>query len=376
MRSARTLDIVATAAAAMAAVAATTACGRFGFDPSGDAHPSDGSPDGDPTPLALACGETRSAGAATLKGSTLAAVATARGLAALWLDSTGTLRGTTWTTDASGGLHEHAAVELAAGPFSELWAAANGDAILAATQAGGDATGHFLRGDLTKSQPSGALGVGALSGRDPIASRRGGPGFVAIAIAGPKPAIYELTGAEPPPQHLLVELVDHAVPSIAADAGSYAVITEFADQFGAGCWYSKVDDAFGFAGGPGSVESTQQADCDSATVAAAAGPLGAGIAWMDRDPANSYVEFAGTGGGGNVASMSGETDVGLPLVTGTSTGFAVAYRSSAGLRVFDRGGARTLAATAPLVDLVTWSDLALVLWTTATGAPQLTRLCP
>jgi hypothetical protein len=364
---------------ALALLVVAAACGRLGFDPAareGDAHPpGDASGDAAPPPE-LACNETRSAGAAPITGSALEAVVTARGLAAVWLDSGGALRGSTWTTDENGGPVPQAPVDIAPGPFSKLWAAANGDQLLVAALAGANVTGHFLKDDLTPYLPSSSLGTGPLTGRDPIARRRGGAGFVAIAIAGAQPAIYEIDGAGPPASHPLTTLPSHAAPSIAADSAGYAVVTELADQFGPGCWYSKIDDAFAPAGGPGYVESTQQADCDSSTVSASAGPMGAGIAWMDRDPVNSYVEFRGTAGGGNVASMSGEMSTALPIVTATSAGFAVIYRSSAGLRAFDGAGARTLAPVAGLADLVTWADRAIVVWTTATGAPQLTRLCP
>jgi hypothetical protein len=98
---------------------------------------------------------------------------------------------------------------------------------------------------------------------------------------------------------------------------------------------------------------------------------------MDRDPVNSYVEFRGTAGGGNVASMSGEIGAGQPLITATSTGFAVAYRSALGLRVFDRAGTWTPDPDPALFDLVTWADRAILVWTTLGDArPRLTRLCP
>jgi hypothetical protein len=366
---------------ALALLVVVAACGRIGFDlktdPDDASPPDDGIPPGDAmTPPALACGETRSAGAAAITGSGLKAVVTARGLAALWIDPGGVLRGAIWKTDADGAVIAQSPLEIAPGPFTQLWAAANDDAILVATQESANVTGHFLKGDLTALLPSGSLGTGPLAGRDPIARRRGGPGFVAIANAAPKPAIYEIDGGGAPVSHPLEALAAHGVPSIAADLDSYAVITEYADQFGPGCWYSKVDDAFVLQSGPGSVESTQQADCDSSTVSATAGSMGVGIAWMDRDPVNSYVELRGTAAGGNVASMSGELNVELPLVTATATGFAAIYRSSAGLRAFDAAGTRTLSPTAVLADLVTWADRAIVVWTSATGAPQLTRLCP
>jgi len=360
---------------ALALLVVGTACGRIGFDHA--AGGGDGPPDGAAmTPPGLACSETRSLGAAGITGVALQAVATARGLAALWLDPGGVLRGATWATDAGGAVIAGSTVEIAPGPFEQLWVAANGDEILAATQGGTSVTARILRGDLTTLVPEAGMGTGTFEGRDPLAARRGRPGFVAIAAAGAAPAIYEVDGASTPTPHPLAALAAHGAASIAADADGYAVITEHADQYGPGCWYSKVDDAFALASGPGSLESTQQADCDSSTVSASAGPMGAGVAWMDRDPINAYVEFRGTISGGNVASLSGETGTAQPLVTATSTGFAALYRSSAGLRAFDAAGSRTLSATAVLADLVTWADRALVLWTTPAGAPQLTRLCP
>jgi hypothetical protein len=98
---------------------------------------------------------------------------------------------------------------------------------------------------------------------------------------------------------------------------------------------------------------------------------------MDRDPVNSYVMFRGTAGGGNTASMTGEVGAGQPILTATSAGFAVAYRSALGLRVFDRAGIRSLDPDPAVFDLVTWADRAIVVWTTPGDArPRLTRLCP
>jgi len=96
-----------------------------------------------------------------------------------------------------------------------------------------------------------------------------------------------------------------------------------------------------------------------------------------RDPVNSYVAFRGTASGGNTASMTGEVGAGRPLITATSTGFAVAYRSALGLRVFDGAGTRTLDPDPAVFDLVTWADRAVLVWTTIGDArPRLTRLCP
>src|SRR5829696_3400364 len=89
-------------------VVVASACGRLGFDAAahgGDAGPGDGAPGGDAAvPPALACGETKSAGAAAITGSGLEAVVTPRGLAAFWLDTGGALYGVTWQTDAGGGV--------------------------------------------------------------------------------------------------------------------------------------------------------------------------------------------------------------------------------------------------------------------------------
>jgi len=367
---------------ALALLVLATACGRIGFDPArigddgGDAAASDGLPPADTAPPALACAETRSAGTATITGKALEAVLTARGLAALWIDDAGALRGITWSTDAAGGVVPGAPTTIAAGPFQQLWAAANGDEILAVADAGPDLIGHFLKGDLTPLRPTITAGSGPIFGRAPIAPRRGGPGFVAVASDAGETAIHEIDGGNQPVPHPIAALALHGAPSIAADATGYAVITEYADQYGPGCWYSRVDEAFALGSGPGYVESTQQADCDSPIVAASAGPMGAGIIWMDRDPINVYVEFRGTAGGGNQANLGTETSPGQPNVTATSAGFVATFRSAAGLHAFDKAGSRKLSATTGLADLVTWGDVALVVWADAAGAPQLTRLCP
>ena len=213
------------------------------------------------------------------------------------------------------------------------------------------------------------------AGRHPFTYKRGGSGFVGITQAGSAPIAYDISPPAQPVLHALLSLALHTTPSIAADHDGYAVVTEKADQYGPGCWYSKINDSFAFAGGPASIESTQQADCDSSTVSASAGPAGAGIAWLDRDPVNAYAEFRGTAAGSGVASLSGELPRN-PIVTATSTGFALLYRAQLGVRVFDAAGRRTLVAFDALADLVTWADRAIVVWSTPGGQPQLTRLCP
>jgi len=231
-------------------------------------------------------------------------------------------------------------------------------------------------GDLTSSHADASLGTAAPGGREPFTRKRGGTSFVGITIAGEQPGIFELPPPSMPIGHLVTELRFHGAPSIAADNDGYAVTSELADQFGSGCWVSKLSETFALVAGPGSLELTQEADCDSSTVAASTGAVGAAMAWMDRDPANSYAAFRAPAGGSSTASMAGEIGVGLPIVTATSTGAAVLYRSNAGVRVFDAAGARTLAPQAALADLVTWGDRAIAVWTASSGAVQLTRLCP
>jgi hypothetical protein len=353
------------------------ACGRIGFDRlGGDANLSDGATGDTPPPPPLACGETILPGGGLITGSALRAVVTTRGLAAMWIDPGGALLGVTWSTEAGDIELIRNAVPIAAGPFSDLRAAANGDEILIATQEPSALSGRIVAGDFTPIHPSLSLGSGPLAGRHPYTHKRGAPGFVAITQAGEQPAVFEIPEAAVPMAYLLTSLQFHSSPSIAADSDGYAIVTERADQFGPGCWYSKISDTFAFVSGPGTLESTQQADCDSSIVVASAGPLGAAMAWMDRDPVNSYAEFQGTAGGGGVASMSGEVNVRSPVVTSTSTGFAVLYAAGTDLRVVDAGGARTLAPASALADLVTWGDRAIVVWTSPEGFPELTRLCP
>jgi hypothetical protein len=366
---------------------AAAACGRIGFEATSGRGGDDAATDGGATDDAagdgpqampgpgLACSETVTASAARIGGVALEAVVTPRGLAAFWIGVGGALFATTWTAASGTPTVVQDGAMLAPGPFTQLWATANGDEILVATL-GAEMTVHFFHGDLTASHADISLGMSALGGREPFTRKRGGTGFVVISSAGDQPGVFELPPPNPGVAHLLTELRFHAAPSIAADTDGYAVVTELADQFGPGCWYSKVSDAFGVAAGPGTLETTQQADCDSSTVAASTGAAGAAMAWMDRDPANSYATFRATAGGSGTASMANEVGVGLPIVTATSTGVAALYRSSAGVRVFDAAGARTLAPSTALADLVTWDDRALVVWTTAAGAVQLTRLCP
>jgi len=360
-------------------VAVVAACGRVGFD----AAPPDGANPivPSPPPPVLACGQTVP-GNAKILGNTLEVVTTSQGLAALWLDPAGALVGTTWQAAAGGVEVVHDAVAIAPGPFTQLWVVARDDQILVVSQDKSTGTVRLLTPDLTPAGQTIGLDVPASIGRNPFAPRRDGPGFLGLTFAAEQPAIYHLYDNTMPVVHLYPELMFHAAPSLAVDATGYALVTELADQYGPGCWYSRLTDNLNLVAGPGSLESTQQADCDSSTVTASAGPAGAGAAWMDRDPVNSYVEFRGTAGQGGTASMSGETGVNAPIITGTSTGFAVLYRSTAGLRVHDASGTHTLAAFAsltgfvPLADLTTWTDRAIVLWTTPTGDTQLTRLCP
>lgn len=363
---------------------AVAACGRIGFDATaagdargaGDDAAADAAADAQMTPgPGLACRETKTAGSARILATALEAVVTPRGLAVLWLGG-GDLRGTTWSAAPDGSVTLlQDGVLIAPGPFSQLWATANGDEILVATQ-GANMVLHFVHGDLTTSGADAVLGTSPLGGREPFTRKRGGAGFVAIAPAGEEVGIFEVPQSATPSVRLLIELQFHAAPSIAADTEGYAVVSELADQFGPGCWYTKLDDTLNVVAGPGTLETTQQADCDSSTVAPSNGAAGAAMAWMDRDPANSYATFRATGGASGTASMSGEIGVGLPIVTATSTGVAAMYRSPAGIRVFDAAGARTLAQPGAQADLVTWDDHAIAVWADPTGAVQLTRLCP
>lgn len=364
---------------------AAAACGRIGFDlsPSGDAGllddadpPGDGGP-----PPSLTCGETLTDTAGALSGSgPLAAAVVGRHLVALWIDGNHALRGTTWTAAPAGVVVAQEGVVIAPGPAGgPMWATTNGDTMLVVTTEASQAVLRFLHEDLSPALPSLPLGGSLVSsGRHPIARERTGTGFVVIAIGGEVPALAVIRdGMAPTQAFLLQDLRFHGAPSIADDRNGYAVVTELADQFGPGCWLTRLTDSFAVTAGPGFLESTQQADCDSSTATASAGASGAGTAWMDRDPVNSYVEFRGTDGGGNTASMSGEIGAGEPRITATSTGFAVAYRSALGLRVFDRGAPRTLDPDPALFDLVTWADRAILVWTKLGDArPRLTRLCP
>lgn len=362
-------------------LAAATGCGRIGFDAtasSDDAGPRDGALDDAMLPFELACSETMTAAASPITGSALEAVVTENRLAALWINPAGALFATTWRAVPSGVEVVKDAISIDVGPYTQLWTAANGHELVVAAKGASGVTAFFLHEDVFKTAPITSLGSAGFGGRNPITRKRGGPGFVVITSTGNEPAVYDTpqSGSGLPLVTLIPELTSHAFPSIAADTDGYAVVTELADQYGPGCWYSKLSDNYTVMTGPGTLESTQQADCDTSTASASAGPAGAVMAWMDRDPVNSYVEFRGSARGSGTASMPGEASVGLPIVTATSTGFAVLYRSSAGLRVFDAAGARTLAPSSTLADLVTWSDSAIVVWSTAAGVPQLTRLCP
>lgn len=351
-------------------------CGRLNFDAVGapDGGPGDGGLDAS-LPFELACRDTVTATAAPIAGTALRAVATTNRLIAVWIDPAGALFATSWKATTDGVAVVKEAISIETGPFTQLWTAANGDELLVATHGAPGVTGFFLDEDVVKTMPGRSLGSAPYAGRNPITRKRGGPGFVAITLGGEDPAVFELPGDSLPIATLLPALKFHAAPSIAADSTGYTIVTELADQFGPGCWQSRLDDGFRFVSGPGSLESTQQADCDTSTAAASAGPPGAAMAWMDRDPVNSYVEFRGTAGGSGTASMPGEIGVGSPLVAATSTGFALMYRSTAGVRVFDAAGASTIAPPGALADLVTWGDAALAVWTTA-GTTQLMRLCP
>lgn len=363
---------------------AAAACGRIGFDgvPSGDAGPfDDANLSGDGGPPALMCEETVTGTAGALSGSgPLTAAVVGRHLVALWIDGGGALRGTTWTAAPAGVMLAQDGVAIAPGPVAgPMWATTNGDTMLVATTETSQAVARFLHEDLSPALPDLPLGSSLVSsGRHPIARERTGTGFVVISIGGDVPAITVIRNGMNPNQIVLLQgLQFHGVPSIAEDLDGYAVVTELADQYGPGCWLSHLTDSFAVTAGPGTLESTQQADCDSSTATTSAGASGAGLAWMDRDPVNSYVAFRGTASGGNTASMTGEVGAGQPIITATSTGFAVAYRSSLGLRVFDRAGTRTLDPDPAGFDLVTWADRAVLVWTTIGDArPRLTRLCP
>lgn len=364
---------------------AAAACGRIGFDglSSGDAGPSDdASPPGDAgPPPGLMCGETLTATAGALSGTgPLAAAVVGRHLVAVWIDGGGALRGTTWIAATDGVLVAQDGVAIAPGPAAgPMWATTNGDTMLVAATEDSQTVLRFLHEDLSTALPSLPLGGSlASSGRHPIARERTGTGFVVIGTGANVPIIAVIrNGMSPKQAVLLQDLPSHGVPSIAEDLDGYAVVTELADQFGPGCWLTHLTDDFAVTAGPGFLESTQQADCDSSTATASAGPSGAGTAWMDRDPVNSSVAFRGTAGGFHFASMTGEVGAGQPILTATSTGFVVAYRSALGLRVFDRGGTRTLDPDPALFDLVTWADRAIVVWTKLGDArPRLTRLCP
>jgi hypothetical protein len=376
------VPIVVLVAVLGAATTAATGCGRIGFDPliCDDTDPTGDGGLGDDAmlPFDLGCNQTITANAMPITGRALEAVVTDHRLVVAWINAAGVMYATSWQATASGVAPVKQAVMIDTGPYTQMWTAANGNELLLAGKGPSEVTAFFLHEDLFKTAPIASLGSVGFTGRNPFTRKRGGAGFIAITSAGgAEPAVYDLPQSGGLPLvSLITELRSHGAPSIAADTDGYAVVTELADQFGPGCWYSKLRDDMRLASGPGSLESTQQADCDTSTTAAMAGPAGAAMVWMDRDPVNSYVEFRGTVRGSGTASMSGEMGTGLPLVTATSNGFAVLYRSTAGVRVFDDAGARTIAPSDALADLVTWNDAALAVWTTPAGAVQLTRLCP
>lgn len=348
-------------------LAASVGCGRVGFDAT---VPPDAA-----APLTLACGETVIAAASPIEGRELKVVATKHQLIALWLDAAGALFGTTWMASPDGVVVVRDAVAIAPGPYTQLWAAANDDAITLAVLGDAGVTALFLANNLTVSHIAWPMGPMASLGRHPLTRAGPTPGFVMSVTSGDDPGVLELP-TDAPGTYLFPERRFHVLPSIATDLSSYAVVTELAEPTGSSCWYSWMHLAFSFEKMPAiPLATTQQVDCDSVSVASSAGPGGAGMVWLEHDPANTYVQFRGTSGGSGTASVAGEVGVRSPSITATPDGFAVIYWSSAGLRVFDGGGTRTLTDSARLADLVTWDEHALVVWTTASGA-HLTRLCP
>jgi hypothetical protein len=359
---------------------AATACGRLRFDPvegSEDARPPDDSGpsgDGEPEPaLEIACGETVGPGT-TMIGRVLEAAVTTRGLAAVWLDNAGMVFGTVLQAAPGGVAVVRAAVPITSNVSTKLWVAANGDDLMVLTQDAG-LTASLLRGDLTAVGRSVTLDPTSLDGRAPIARRRGGSGFVAIASSSTPPTIYETEGASVI-AHPLPALVGHTAASIVVDRDSYAVVTEAQGRIESACWYTQVTDMFAAVQGPASIVSTEQAGCDSVTASASAGLAAAAMAWRESDPASSSVWFNDTSGQAGATSVASDPGPGLPLITATSAGLAVTWRSSLGLRARDASGVRTISPTAGLSTLVTWDDRAIVVWTTPAGELQLTRLCP
>lgn len=364
---------------------AVAGCGRVGFDAlrpaAGDAGPDAASTDGAPAPP-LMCDQTViSPGTLSGPGPLAVAVVGDR-LAALWIDADDALRGTTWTAAPDGVAVASDGVLLASGPLvGPVWAAGNGDTLLVAATSNTEVVARFLHADLSQAFPITPLGrATSFAGRHPITRARTGRDFVAILLppnGSGGPVIATIDSGTRSQLQAVPGLAGHGAPSIADDRTGYTVVTELADQFGPGCWSSALDDSFAMAAGPSFLETTQQADCDSSTVTSSAGAGGAGLTWMERDPASSIVELRGSAGENLTASATGEANPGQPVIAATSTGFAVAYRSAQGLRVFDRAGTRTLDPSPALFDLVTWDDDAIVVWTkTGDARPRLTRLCP
>jgi hypothetical protein len=349
-------------------LALSAGCGRFEFDA---IAPADAVP-----ALDLACGETVTTRASPIAGRTLKVVATKNRLVALWLDAAGALFGTTWTSTSEGAVVTRDAVAMDAGPYTQLWAAASDDSLAVAVSGDSGVTALFLRDDLTVSHVAWPMGPMAQLGRHPVTRASPAPGFVMSITLSSDLGVFELP-TEAPATYVFPERRSHVLPSIAADASSYAIVTELAEPTGSSCWYSWMHLALSLEKMPAvPLGTTQQVACDSVSVASSAGPHGAGIVWLEHDPANTYVQFRGTGSGGGTASMAGELGVKSPSITATPDGFALLYWSLAGLRVFDGAGTRTLTDSALLADLVTWDERALVVWTTSSGAPRLTRLCP
>lgn len=331
----------------------------------GDAVPAPPAP-------SLACGQTVEVLATPIAGRAIHAVSTSRGLAVVWLDAAGHVFGTTLQAEAGSAAVVRDAVQLTQYASTKLWVAANRDQILVLTE-GTRVTANLLRDDLTPITSSQLAAPGTLDGRTPIAARRGGPGFVVIATA--TATIYALDGAIVT-EHPQPRLAGLAALSIAADRDSYAVVGEMQDMFGFGCWYAQINDTFGFVRGPGALESTQQADCDSAIASASVARSGAALAWMEHDLAASSVWFASIGDQLSARQATSGGSIGGPLVTATSSGPAITWRSPAGLHGFDSAGARVVGDMVGLATLVTWNDRALAVWTTPPGALRLGRLCP
>lgn len=380
------------------------ACGRIAFDraaPIADPgipddgalgmDPGSGDTDADATlPMdaggiisapVIACGETVILPGSAITGSSFRALGTVSRIVAVWLGTDGVPRATTWDADRDGAVRlRQDAVALSTAPLTNLWAAVDGAFVGVVVQDASGVTAQFLASDLSPITGATLRDAVQLDGRAPVTRRHKG-GFVTIEqSSGVLIEEIDLEGVHF--SYDIPALMGHRFASIAAegagDGDGYVVVTEADDAFGPACWFTKLDDQFAVVGTPVSIESTQQADCDSSIAAPRLGPPGVGMAWMERDPANSTVALRGTGADtSNVvfAGGPGEVDVGSPIITSTSTGFAVAYRSADGLHVFDAAGSRRLAAVG-FADLATWFDNAIAVWTTPAGEPRMTRLCP